>query len=183
MHPFLHSGTNHSQAVDYLNQSENNQLKVMQAFLPLQHTWVFVKWQWSTELTWTKPPQLYSYCCTDWVWYRNKVSKGQKSKKAQLYLIFDSDFSWQDWAKKQRDEDQKMQMNLCTKKAWTWVFQEYWVTKQPFFIVTSSHYIGLAKEILMFLPWWGLKCYFLTWSFAFFQQMILLKKQPYWQDF
>ena len=67
------------QSADNFNQSENNQLKSNASLPPLQHTWVNVDVPMK--------PQLYSYCCTDYIRNQNKVLKERKSKKAQLYII------------------------------------------------------------------------------------------------
>ena len=80
------------------NQSENNQLKSDVSFPPSSTHMGKCKMTVINIVDMnqaTVAPGSY-FCCTDWILNQNKVSKGQKSKKAQLFLILDLVLSWQE---------------------------------------------------------------------------------------
>ena len=118
-------------SVENFNQSENNQLK-SDVSLPPSLTRVGIyKMVVTDKVMWKKPPQLYT---TVKLLHRLGLKPKQgfeRTEKQEGTIVAYSWFertlvsTWQYWARKKRDKNRRLQMNLCTKKAQAWPFQEY----------------------------------------------------------
>ena len=116
-------------SVENFNQSENNQLKSDVSLLP-SLTCVGIYKMVVTDKWFGENHQN----CTVKLLQRLGLKPKQgfeRTEKQEGTIVAYSWFertlvsTWQYWARKKGDENRRLQMNLCTKKAQAWPLQEY----------------------------------------------------------